>query len=139
MYGAIIANVKKYLLQPSDFPYAGFFDMIYPSATAIQYASDVQALTQAQVYRDYTHISDYSRLMISYLWYVMLRKMLTGEKVDLKELKVKQIPAYLHTAGKSKYPPANAEGNFDITPEMEKNILEAVRWTLANPYTLPEK
>ena len=137
MYDAVLANVKKYLLQPSDFPYAGFFDMIFPSATTIQYAADAQGLTQAQIYRDYTHLSDYSRLMVSYLWYVMLREMITGEEIALSEIKLTKIPNNLHTAKKSKYPPVNADGDFDITEEMKQKILEAVNWTLENPYTLP--
>lgn len=137
MYEGIVANVKKYLLPPTGFSCAKYFDAILPAGATVQYAMDVQGMTQAQLYRDYTHLSDYSRLMTAYVWYAKLMELLSGELVLPDKIRVNHIPRELHDARLSVYPPANEQGDFDYDEEMRSKILQAVRWALTHPYDLP--
>lgn len=126
MYAKIVEQTKKFIEDDTKFLGADKFSFVLPSATAVEHAQDVQKLTQAQVYRDYTHLSDYSRLMVSYLWYAKLMG-----KVSIDAIQISEIPAALHTA-KSTYP-----SDLKITDQMKSDMIASANWALANPYALP--
>ena len=141
MYEKIVANTQNYIVDSTEFLGAKEFDFVLPSATAVQYASDIQGMTQGQVYRDYTHVSDYSKLMVAYVWYAEIMEAMTGEAVAIDEIKVDVIPSHLgsgYLSASSRYPVRDENGDAHITSEMKADILEAVQWTLANPYSLPD-
>ena len=111
----------------------GYFEDIIPSCTAVEYADVKLKIDQLNLYRDYTHLSDYSRLMVAYLWYAKL----TG-KTEIEKVNVDAIPEVLHR-NKSTYPQTpNEDGSYLINDEMKEDIVAAVNWTLKNHYTLTE-
>ena len=130
MYLKVIEKVQKYLVDTTEFLGENYYDMMISSVTAVEYAQDVCGLTQEQVYRDYTHLNDYGRLLVGYLWYAQLMGL---EK--LETVKVDAIPANLHHQN-SVYP---AMPDYAITQDLKDVIVESVNWTLAHPYELPAK
>lgn len=130
MYLKVIEKVQKYLVDTTEFLGENYYDMMISSVTAVEYAQDVCGLTQEQVYRDYTHLNDYGRLLAGYLWYAQLMGL---EKIE--SVKVDAIPANLHHQN-SKYPEMP---DYTITQELKDVIVEAVNWTLQHPYELPAK
>lgn len=133
MYQCIVNCVQKYIVDSTEFLGEKHFDMVFPSATAVQYAQEVQGLTQAQIYRDYTHVSDYSRLMVAYLWYAKLMGLNSIDAVNIDT-----IPAVFGGEKKSCYPLRDAAGVGAIDAAMQQRIKEAVNWALAHPYELPD-
>lgn len=126
MYAKVVEHTQQYIENDTKFLGADKFAFVLPSCTAVEYVQDVGKLTQAQAYRDYTHLSDYSRLVVSYLWFAKLMG-----KASIDAIQISQIPAALHTA-KSTYP-----SDLKITDQMKTDMIAAVNWTLANPYALP--
>ena len=63
------------------------------------------------MYRDYTHLSDYGRLLVAYQWYAQLMGL---EKIET--VKVDALPANLHQ-DKSMYP---AMPDYTNTQEMKE-------------------
>lgn len=130
MYKKVIEKVQKYLIDTTEFLGENYFDMMISSVTAVEYAQDVCGMAQDQMYRDYTHLSDYGRLLVAYQWYAQLMGLEMIETV-----KVDALPANLHQ-DKSMYP---AMPDYTITQEMKDVIIQSVNWTLAHPYELPAK
>ena len=125
MYECITENTQTYIASNENIN----SDYIMPSGTAVQYANNVLGCTDLDLYRDYTHISEFSRLMVSYLWYAKL----TGETFDsIDDFKVDVIPQHL------RHSRFTAEGDMAITDEMKQIMLEAINYTLENPYEVPE-
>ena len=107
------------------------FDLILPAATAIEYAQDVCGRPQEEIYRDYTHINDYGRLIAAYTWYAEIMGI-----EELTEVKVNEIPVVLKY-NSSKFPAANADGIYEVTADMKADLIESVNWALKNPFSLP--
>jgi hypothetical protein len=102
-----------------------YFADIITSGTAIEYAQDILGIPQQELYRDYTHLNDYGRLMVAYLWYAKLMNLNSIDAVN-----VSQIPGRLHH-NTSIYP---TMPTLEITEDMKQNIITSVNWTLSNPY-----
>jgi len=104
-------------------------DPMYSAAicctTAISHATMAQGVPQTEIYRDYTHLSDYGRLIAAYAWYTQL----TGAPVT--EVKLDTVPANL------RHRRAQVLGDLTVTEEMEKVIVEATTYTFQNPWTVP--
>jgi len=98
----------------------------------VQYAYEGLGRDHEELYRDYTHLNDYGRLMVAYHWYAAIMGI-----EELTEVNVDAIPVALKRQT-SKFPAADADGNYTITEDMKADILKAVNWTLENPYNLPE-
>ena len=99
-----------------------------PTGTAICYARNVMGQTDLDLYRDYTHLSDFGRLIAAYVWYATL----TG-KTEITEVKVDEIPRELRQERFRDFP-------LVITEDMKNVIIESVNFALANPWTVsPEK
>ena len=99
---------------------------VFPTGTAIQYANNMLGLDDLDLYRDYTHLSDYGRLIAAHVWYARLMGL-----EELTEVNVDRIPASERLSRFQKY------GDLVITEEMKQQILDAVNWALENPYTVP--
>ena len=130
MYLKVVEKVHKYLIDTTEFLGENYYDMMISSLTAVEYAQDVCGLTQEQVYRDYTHLNDFGRLLVGYLWYAQLMGL---EKIDT--VKVDALPVNLHHQN-SLFP---AMPDYTITQELKDVITQSVNWTLAHPYELPAK
>lgn len=104
---------------------SGDFADVIPAGTAITYALNKLNRPQTEIYRDYTHLTDYSRLIAAYVWYA---KIFGLEQIT--DIQVTEIPSYLHH-DKSAYP-----ADLQITAEMKADLIAAVNWALQNPYTV---
>lgn len=133
MYQKMVRCMQTFIEDDENFLRGSYFDFVIPSCTVTEYAQDVLGLSQAEIYRDYTHMNDYGRLMVSYLWYA---KILGLEKLD--SVGISKIPEALHyhsnQHASSEYP---ALPDLEITPKMQQDILTAVNYALEHPYELP--
>lgn len=120
-FAQTVANATNYILTDDTYVKA-----MCPGA-AIMYSIFVQERPQTEIYRDYTHLTDFGRLMASYAFYTQY----TGEKVS--EIKIDVIPARLRQTRFQK------EGDLVITDEMKAIILEAVNYAFDHPYEVPTK
>jgi len=112
-------NVIKYILP--DATYTNYL----PTGTAVMYAHLVDGWKQTELYRDYVHVSDLGRLIASYMWYAQL----TGK--PLTEVKVDTIEASLRHRRAIKL------GDMVVTPRMKQTIIDAVNYSLENPWKVP--
>ena len=130
LYKDIVRCVQQYLV--NDTSLVGRpFDLILPAGTAIEYAQDVCGRSQEHIYRDYTHINDYGRLIAAYTWYASIMGV-----EELTEVNTNEIPAVLKY-NSSKFPAANPEGVYEVTEDMKADLMESVNWALKNPFSLP--
>ena len=109
---------------------------IMASGTAIQYAQtnlDTN-YTQAQIYRDYTHMSDYGRLICAYQWFAQLMGI-----DQLTEIHMDSISAELHSTADLSTFPEKVNGAYPVSEQMKADLIESVNWALANPFGLPEE
>lgn len=95
--------------------------------SAIMHAILVQDRPQTEIYRDYTHLTDFGRLIASYSFFAQF----TGQKIT--EVNVDVVPAYLRM---SRY---QSEGDLIITDEMKQILMDAVNYSVDNPWTVPAK
>ena len=130
-YLDIARCIKTYLVDDTS-TVGRAYDYIIPAGTAVEYAQDVLGLSQAEVYRDYTHMNDYGRLITAYTWYATIMGI-----DQISEMNVDAVPANLKHKN-SKYPAADADGNYTITQQMKDDLIESVNWALANPLNLPQ-
>lgn len=105
------------------------FSGMAPTGTALCYARNVLGQTDLEIFRDYTHLSDFGRLIAAYVWYATL----TG-KTEITEVNMDVIPKELRQER------FRSEGNLTITEEMKNIVKESVNFALKNPWTVsPEK
>ncbi len=128
-YNQLVALTKKYLVC-----HEGFYKIIY-NATPIQYAGEVLGVPQYDVaqiydlYRDYTHLSDYARLIVAYNWYCQM-----FEVEELTQVKVDMIDYRLRAPWERR----QAElGNLNLTEKHKNVIIESVNNSLKNPLSIP--
>ena len=117
MYNAMVEQTNQYILTNEA------FDFVIPSGTAMLYARNVSGLVDSELHRDYTHLSDFSRLMVAYLWYAELMGL-----EEITQVNYDTIPAYMM------YKPVGA---LEITEEMKQIIIDSVNYALKNPMTAP--
>lgn len=117
----MIAQVNSYILTNEE------IDFVIPSGTAIQYANIVLDVPHTELYRDYTHLLDFGRTMVAYLWYTQI----TGE--PLTEVKLDIFPEEMRPNLYKKY------GDLEITQEMKDIIVKTVNGTLEAPLELPTR
>ena len=124
MYNAIADNVEKYILGSDVYG----FDGVIPSATSFQYAINNLGMTERDMYRDYTHKSDYGRVMVSYVWYAIL----TG-KTEITDIKYTTVAANMRQKKFVQY------GDLVLTDEQVDVLLESVNHALSSPLEAPSK
>lgn len=121
MANQLVEMVKKHVV--GKYPLAG----IAPTGTAFYYIRNILKQDEKLIYRDYTHATDFGRLVAAYVWYATL----TGQ-TEIEEVKVDEIPAALREK------PADRDTALPITREMKDILLEAVNYALKNPMTIPD-
>ena len=115
----MLTQVNNHILTNEQFAY------VIPSGTAVQYAQIMLDVPQTELYRDYTHLLDFGRTLVAYLWYAQI----TGE--TLTEVKLDIFPEELRPKLYKQY------GDLEITEEMKQIIVETVNGTLKAPLELP--
>ena len=119
MYQTVTKCVQDNILTDSTFQF------VIPSGTVMENALS-SYLEETDIHRDYVHASDFSRIMISYVWYCKLAG------VDhLDEIKLDSIP-------KSFLKAKDATGDKVLTDAEKAIILEAVNNALANPFQMTQ-
>lgn len=101
------------------------YEKVICSGAGIMHAHAVMGVPQLALWRDYTHLSDYGRLIAAYSFYAQI----TGNAVT--EINLEKIPASL----RHKY--FRAEGDLIITEEMKQVIIAAANHALEDPWTAP--
>ena len=119
----ILSNTEKYLEDCTDFLGEKYIESVIPAATAVEYAQYVCGRPDAEIYRDWTHMNDYGRLIVAYTWYAKIMQL---DRVD--SIKVTEVPKGAHHSN-SKFP---ADLKFD--DQMRADALASVNFALANPY-----
>ena len=118
MYSMICQTVQNKIVPDSTFQW------IMPVGTAVQNAKS-SSLTDYDLYRDYTHLNDYCRLMAAYVWFSRIE----GEVPQ--QFLLDRVPA----AVKKSY---TGTGDMVLT-ELQFNILqESVRNACATPFAVTQ-
>ena len=120
-FGDMVTKAKNYILTDDTYVKA-----ICPGA-ALMYAILKMELPQTDIYRDYTHLTEFGRLIASYAFYTQY----TGQMVD--EIKIDIVPERLRSSRFLK------SGDVEVTREMKDVILEAVGYAFEHPYEVPTK
>lgn len=97
------------------------------TGASVMYAHKVLGISQLELWRDYTHLSDFGRLMVAYTLYAQL----TGNKIE--QVGVESIPMAL------RYFQYQYLGDMEVTQQMKDSILQAVNQTLDDPWHVPGK
>ena len=103
------------------------YEKVICLGAGIMYAHTVLGLPQTALWRDYTHLTDYGRLIAAYSFYTQF----TGKKVS--EINLNVIPAVLR---QKRFRP---EGDLIITEEMKRVIIAAANHALEDPWTAPAR
>ena len=101
------------------------FAKVITPGTAIHYANNV--LTDRDLYRDYTHLSDYGRVIAAHTIYCQIEGLTT-----LGSINMDMVEQSLRHSKFQKY------GDLTITAEQKQIALEAVNHALKNPYEVPD-
>lgn len=110
---------KKYVLD--DPMFAGHIT----SGTPMMYALKELGLTDKDLFRDHTHLSDYGYILIAYAFCAQF----TGKPVT--EINIDSIPAHL------RHKNTQSEGDLILTEDMKQAIIKTVDYTLKNPWAVP--
>lgn len=119
MFEKLVEMTQTYVVPHED------IDRIIPCGTALHYANNALDQTDIDLFRDYTHLSDFGMLLASYVWYCTI----TG-KTEITEVNVDVIPANM------RHRRARVLGDLEITEDMKQVIIQSVNYALANPWTL---
>ena len=117
---AVITDKAKAYLLPDD-----TYDKVICTGAGVMRAHAELGVPQLELWRDYTHLSDYGRLISAYTFYAQL----TGKKVT--KINLDKIPAGL----RHRY--TRCEGDMSITEEMKQVIISAANAALNDPWYVP--
>lgn len=122
MFSQMVAKTQKYVMTNTN------LSGMAPTGTAICYARNSYTaegvdLTDKDLYRDYTHMTDFGRLISAYVWYATIT-----EQDKITDVKVDVIPEALREES------FRNQGDLTITEEMKDVIIESVNFALANPW-----
>lgn len=96
------------------------------SGASIMHARLVQGFTQLDLWRDYTHLSDYGRLMAAYA----LVAQIAEEPIKSVGIDVITV-AWRHKQNRD-------QGDLEITQELKDGIITAANYALENTWIIPE-
>ena len=96
------------------------------SGASIMHAHLAQGIAQLELWRDYTHLSDYGRLMAAYA----LVAQITDDPIESVGIDVITV-GWRHKQNKD-------QGDLEITQEMKDAIILAANYALENPWVIPE-
>ena len=120
-YSIMIDKAKSYLVEDET------YEKVISTGGGVVYAHAVLGVPQTALWRDYTHLTDYGRLIAAYTFYAQF----TGNAVS--EINIDVIPSALRQKR------FRAEGDLIITEEMKQVIIAAANHALEEPWTAPEK
>ena len=101
------------------------WEYVFPNGTTIQNIKSTK-LANAEIYRDYAHVTDFGRLAAAYTWYCVL----TGTAIeDCK------IPPMNHKVLLDKLA-RNTGKDMELTEEYRAILIEAVGNAIKNPYDI---
>lgn len=109
------------------------YDFVFHSGTAIQYAAETHGVPDGdperkyEVYRDYTHLSDFGRLIVAYQIYAQIYGL-----TELNEVNVDVIPADMRATFREQ-----PLGDIEITQAHKQAIIASVNYALAHPNEAP--
>ena len=118
-FGVLTQKAKDNILSDDTYAYK------ICTGAAIMQAHYVQNIPQLEIWRDYTHLSDYGRLIAAYSMYAQL----TGNKITA--INMDEIPVA------KRHEQFKAEGDLTVTDEMKQAIMEAANHSLDDPWTVP--
>ena len=121
MHTGLVNNTVKYIESRKE---AGIFEHVLFSGAAVQYSFEKLGLPNSKLYRDYTHLSNYSRLMIAYYWCCKFNGLTQLKQEDIRVEKMPKEFMFL------------AE-EWVVTQQEKADIAAAVTFALQTPYTLP--
>ncbi len=127
-YNKLVELTKKYLIGHEK------FHMIMFNATPVQYAGEVLGVPQYEetqtfdLYRDYTHISDYARLIVAYNMYCQLLKPEGLTEVNIDTILWQNRAPW---NGRNK-----KLGDITLTEEHKQVLIKSVNWTLNHPLSV---
>lgn len=128
MYGAVDpanqSNIINEQIKTNVLGDEMFADYISTNA-AIMHAHLVSGVPQLEIWRDYTHLTDYGRLIAAYTLYAEIMD------VEVTEVKVESIAANL------RHRRAVVLGDMEVTEEMKQVIIDAVKYAQENPWVTP--
>lgn len=134
MYEHMVTNVEDYVIGNSYLPITE--DDVMPAATAVQYALEYCGVTEngsahmgdtpTGIYRDYTHMGDFGRVLVAYLWHAKL----TG-KTEITEVKYTTVPVALRQSRFS------GHGDLVLDKVHINAIKASVNHALKNPLECP--
>ena len=119
---SMLNNVKTHILPDP------MYDIHVGVGSAIAYAHLNLGIPQTELYRDYTHLSDFGRLIASFCWYSQL----TGKEIT--QINIDLIPA----ADRATYR-QQALGDLVVTDEMKDVIIRSANYVLneENRWSVP--
>ncbi len=118
MYNAVCKAVENNILTDDTIQF------VIPSGTVMENALS-SYLEEKDIHRDYSHASNFARVMVSYLWYCKLAG------IDkLEEIKLDVVPRHLLVG--------DALLDLELTQAQKDIILEAVNNALANPLKMTQ-
>lgn len=92
------------------------------SGAGVMNAYAVQGVPQTEIWRDYTHLNEFGRLIAAYTWYVQL----TGNKIE--KIGIDTIPAHK----RHKY--FTELGDMTVTDDMKQVIIAAANQSIDNTW-----
>lgn len=95
------------------------------TGASVMYAHKVLGISQLELWRDYTHLSDFGRLMVAYSLYAQL----TGNQI--RQVGVETIPTEM------RHLQYQYLGDLKITPQMQQIIVQGANHSLEDPWTVP--
>ena len=101
------------------------YDKAIAAGAGVMYAHMVLGVPQTDLWRDYTHLSDYGRLLAAYSFYAQF----TGNPVT--KVGIDSIPADQRVRR------ARVLGDLIVTEEMKQVIIDATAHALEDPWFIP--
>ncbi len=101
------------------------FTKFISNNAAIMHAYLVSGVPQVELWRDYTHLTDYGRLIAAYTLYAEIMDQ------PITEVKVQSIAAGL------RHRRAQVLGDMEVTDEMRQVIIDAVKYAQEHPWETP--
>ena len=126
LYDGIVEALETKILNKSWMGYD--IDYVLPSAVAVEYAQDILGCSDAVLYRDYTHINNYGRLMVAYTWWATLM----GYESIGTDI-ISEIPGALNHGqpNKNENLSKNTAGNYVVTGDLKNIITRSVNYALS--------
>ena len=118
-FDIMTGKAKEFLLEDET------YEKVICAGAGVMHAHAVLGVPQADLWRDYTHLSDYGRLITAYCFYTQF----TGKPIT--EVNIDVIPAAMRQAH------FRSQGDLIVTEEMKQVIIAAANHALEDPWTVP--